>query len=1135
MKKRKWPKFLTVKRCILFAIIIGLAAFVLIYFLGGYKPSPIEQDLRDFDSTGFTGYDDYYKIEQENVKTHNAEYASLIAQVSDATTYNELHDELFEKCETQSDTTKLKQALDLYSGLAVTERTQIKKELDNKALTDDQYARKLLDVFRKTLETDEFVYSFNYATTQFKIEAVERDGDGNVTKVINTWYSNPQNGDNDPYARGGTSTYAIQKSPVILSYITRSGAVIQLTSYEYAITDTIGTGDDAETVTPSFETKINSADNSIQVYYTFEKKGTRYSDFPKCISDSRWEELVENNKTFVEEQIAELEKYHNDGDTKSIVNYVNDHMSLSIITDYSRPGSSKMFCGVIAYNSLMKTKSSSATVDSDDYLTVINELEHDDPETLYELACEMVRTEYLVDYQYPCIATGKYIKDTTYLKTIYNTTVDEEAAIANGFELGCGYRECEAYKVMKKLVRNNLYQIFYTKFNYQYEDLENDQSTFNVEIADKTSTYKACVEYKLTDAGLTATLLTNSIYESDSYTYPVYKIDLLPYFTSEICDKEFDGDKYATSGGMIIPDGAGAFVSLNNGKVDYSQYSKKVYTTDLAFGSETKKTEQQDILLPMYAIYSDRIWNTAHDKMVANGYSILARIAKGAAQGYITANISKYSDSYNKIYFSMSLRESQGVTIGTGYYAKEITKFTEFYCGTDFVVDYNINNVTDETGNFTYSSVAKQYQEMLLKDGILSKEDADTTDDTVVNVELLGIYNYTDNFAGIVYNGHDTLTTLSQAVDIMKDMKSWGATNINLMYLGWRKAGLVNESFKNMKFGSKLGSKKDYNAFIDYTQQENINVYPVTSFLEINKYQDSFGKNRYSTRDVSSEYTKKYPYDLAGNIYDKKKDPIYTLSPKFFDKFADLLSTRFKKANPELDSMAFEKLGGKIVGDYKKHGQYFRYDSVLEQISALEIMQDNGIENISLTAPYEFAIKYAQNITELPYTSTLHEVFDYTIPFYQMVVSGYKDYSGLIINANDEKSVTAHLMDIFETGSNVEFTFSYDNSSKLIQTDYNYYYYTQYSQWEAEVKEVLSVLNGCQLHKYVLLSHEQYEGKDNVYVVTYANKAEMLQNGTTTDTFKVFLNYSDKEIAGVATKAGTTTLAKWSYYVDKEA
>ena len=62
------------------------------------------------------------------------------------------------------------------------------------------------------------------------------------------------------------------------------------------------------------------------------------------------------------------------------------------------------------------------------------------------------------------------------------------------------------------------------------------------------------------------------------------------------------------------------------------------------------------------------------------------------------------------------------------------------------------------------------------------------------------------------------------------------------------------------------------------------------------------------------------------------------------------------------------------------------------------------------------------------------------------------DYSGESINEKSEKGIAQHIMKCIETGSNPAFTFTYDDSSKLLQTNYNNYYYTYYQRWLSDVK-----------------------------------------------------------------------------------
>ena len=88
-------------------------------------------------------------------------------------------------------------------------------------------------------------------------------------------------------------------------------------------------------------------------------------------------------------------------------------------------------------------------------------------------------------------------------------------------------------------------------------------------------------------------------------------------------------------------------------------------------------------------------------------------------------------------------------------------------------------------------------------------------------------------------------------------------------------------------------------------------------------------------------------------------------------------------------------------------------------------------------------------------------------------------------------------MKLIETGSNPQFTFTYDSSKKLIQTDYNNYYNTEYSNWVDTVSDIYQRLNGLHIYECRLVSHERLE--PNVYLVTYSNGVNEI---------KIVLNYS---------------------------
>ena len=56
-----------------------------------------------------------------------------------------------------------------------------------------------------------------------------------------------------------------------------------------------------------------------------------------------------------------------------------------------------------------------------------------------------------------------------------------------------------------------------------------------------------------------------------------------------------------------------------------------------------------------------------------------------------------------------------------------------------------------------YSSVAKKYRNILIDRYDL--EENDTTDKTVLDLDIIGAYEFDNNFAGIPYTDYDSLTT----------------------------------------------------------------------------------------------------------------------------------------------------------------------------------------------------------------------------------------------------------------------------------------------------------------------------------------------------------------------------------------
>ncbi len=667
-----------------------------------------------------------------------------------------------------------------------------------------------------------------------------------------------------------------------------------------------------------------------------------------------------------------------------------------------------------------------------------------------------------------------------WLNTWYNLLSEDST---EGKEKGFAYYEYKGgtFEFMSDLVINSLHKWMYEWCGYSASDLEEDNATFGVENEVNDPVFEVAIEYVLTSEGLQVMIPGNSIREYGDYN--ICKLDILPYFTST---------PEGVSGYTIIPDGSGSILEHDNGKSNlYNPYIKRLYTTDLSETSATKEVESYDIMLPMYA--------------VVNGSSaVIVEATQMASQLELRATTSGYGnlgETNNKNYFRAYLRESQKVYIGT--YSKDpVQKFTKQLITEDIILNFNI--LGDTSKEYTYSDIAKIYREMLIKKYPNLANKHDTTTSPVLDLDVIGAYTYKDNFAGFSYSAKGTMTTYEELGKMIKDYKEIGIEYINVFYNGWRKEALVNTTFNSLKLNSLLGTKKQLKALV--SENSNVTIYPYVSMGEVNEYQESFGTNHYTTRDVIGEIINKYPYDLSTNAYNTKAKKIEVVSPHYYYRFAESLVDSYiklfgtdsaKKNYIGINSISIDKFGSALAGDYKKDNEMFKIAAIQEQIKSLELISSK-IENINLYQPYDYAFEYVSHAKDIPFKSTQKELLDYSIPFYQLVINGMFDYSGESINVNIEEGVDYHIMKLIETGANPQFTFTYDSSSKLVRTDYNNYYNTEYTNWLQEVTTIYNTLVDLDIYSCQLVAHEKLD--DNVYLVTYSNGAGK--------TIKIALNYS---------------------------
>ena len=117
---------------------------------------------------------------------------------------------------------------------------------------------------------------------------------------------------------------------------------------------------------------------------------------------------------------------------------------------------------------------------------------------------------------------------------------------------------------------------------------------------------------------------------------------------------------------------------------------------------------------------------------------------------------------------------------------------------------------------------------------------------------------------------------------------------------------------------------------------------------------------------------------------------------------------------------------------------------------------------------------------------------DYSIPLYQLVVSGLVDYSSVNINYEDDSTPNWYFLKALETGSNLSFQLSAEDTKILLDTNYTDNYGAYYLNWKYKMISLNKQLNEVGIYKSRLVSHKYIT--DNVVEVEYANGLKLMIN-----------------------------------------
>ena len=565
--------------------------------------------------------------------------------------------------------------------------------------------------------------------------------------------------------------------------------------------------------------------------------------------------------------------------------------------------------------------------------------------------------------------------------------------------------------------------------------------------------FKLPVEYTLEGDHLRASVKVSEIEESKAANIAT-EMTVLGSFGAA-SDKE--------EGYFVIPDGSGALVRFNNNRSFQTNiYQQRVYGGDVTAVPQTRGAVSEQIYLPVYGI-------------VKEDNALLAVAAKGDSNAYITANVSKQSNSsYNICNFTFVLRGTDSFYMS----GSSNERYTVFESGGIKSDDIELLYYPISAKGADYTDIAARYRQYLMEEqGVEIRSKAG---EAPLYLSLYGGVMKKKSLLGIPLSLRTAVTDYSQAAELISSLRDSGVDDMTVSYKNWTNDGIKNKVDTDAKPSGKLGGRSGFGKLTDLMDESGFSFYPVSDNMDF-----CSGNGYYSFTDtsvrISGAYSRVVSYDRAYGIPDGFRKNMSLLSPGCFGKVFGDISENYTKRG--LDGVSLDSLTSSLYGDYGKKGvSRAKAEKLLtEGYAKLDGSLGSGILADGANA---YALPYVSRIRGVPMNSGRFDIFDEDIPFYQMVIHGVIPYSTESVNGDADPEDM--LLMAAATGSCISYDMIYSEAAELKDTELDTLYYADHRYWTesaARAYRLLEPLLGAVSDSFMT----DYKRDGSIITTEYAN------------------------------------------------
>ncbi len=508
----------------------------------------------------------------------------------------------------------------------------------------------------------------------------------------------------------------------------------------------------------------------------------------------------------------------------------------------------------------------------------------------------------------------------------------------------------------------------------------------------------------------------------------------------------------------LIPEGSGAIIDLSIPTKASSQLILPMYDRDIGVNTSARSSYTSDKLsIPMFANYS-------------NEKTMIATVESGSEYSDLNIKVNGMVDKYNSIYYRFTYKEIMTYEIPSMNIDNPIVNKTPQSTPNDCTptIYYHLYDEGME-----YYDIATKYQEYLISRNMMG----DRYSSSNMRLEFLMAENKKAFF------GKETIVMTSADFirgRVEEDLVDFGS-NLSISVRGYTKGGYGNSYPYSFPIEEKTGKSSSYASLGLFLQERNIDLNFTVDV--VSSYQDE--KNNHNALNITQNPISSKDYINNTNM------TVYRVNPS---ESASLV--RGYESNLDAYYAAgfnFSSIGNELFSTYHRESNT-RTTSMEKYVEALKSF--SHIRNVRKPSYYVFP--YFENYLDAPTSNGGYLVETSSIPFIQMVFSGYKSFYSSPINLNylGDKQ----LVEMIDYNVYPSYLLTEADTMNLIDSpSSSYIFSSQYSNWIDNIKhtynKVINVLKEVKGAKFI----KRETLAPGVYKNTYDNGKTIIVNYTNND------------------------------------